>query len=625
MSTIKERGYIEGIKDLAYKAGLRKAYLEGIQFINSSRTCDIESDSYNMYLRPEEITNGKLPENYYGDNIYQVINNNYTLTPEEQLKIYITYKIAIKNQSKTNTIITEIVNYFDKNYTYIDIYIGDKQGNNIGKVSKNDTSIYGKETQYTSANYNTIYLQPEETTLNEGSELYIYVKFQLLTDTKNAEEILKEELLKGNVVNAMNLVEINGYKTEEGLIDIDSIPGNANVTHITKLLQGENVNSIYEDDINLSPQIKYLLTTTLNPDGDKIDGSRTIEGIVFEDSTGKNEKVYTKEKREGDGIIQQEETKIAGVIVQLIETKNGKIRAQTITDKGGWYGFVGYLPGDYKIRYIYGYDDKTAMTDNPPMGVTAGLNKKSYNGQEYQGTKYQDKENGYWYTIQDSKSDAKDNEVRKQKVIEYSKSVINHKGEVLSSYKNPQPNHIKPETTRALANELEENTYRYAYTEDMNIEIEYVTSKTEGNAIKEYKIKGVDFGIVERPKTKLKIDQDIKSIKVILSDGTEYINTEKNLQNVQWIKDQITDKNEKINITMDEELTHGATIEIIYNITVKNMSELDTGKIKASNIINYVSNNLEFDISDNLKDGKPLWEIVKVNDIQTNTRYKFNK
>lgn len=363
--------------------------------------------------------------------------------------------------------------------------------------------------------------------------------------------------------------------------------------------------------------MKYKLSTE-NTDN-KIDGSRTIEGVVFEDNTGKNEQVYEKQKREGDGQLQEKELKIAGVFVQLIEIKDGTntVRAQTVTNSGGWYGFVGYLPGDYKVRYIYGYDDKTAMTNNSPKGVEAGLNEKSYNGHDYQSTKYQEKTEDYWYTIQDSKSDAKDNETRKQKVIDYSKTILNHKAEVLNSWKNPAPSHINEKMQRELANELEQKTYRYADTKSINIEIEYATTDTEGNERKEYKIKGIDFGIVERPKTKLELDQDIESIKITLSDGTEYINTEKDLEHVQWLKEDAQGKNEKINITMDEEIMNGATIEIVYKITLKNRSELETQKTKAKTIINYVSNNLNYNEQDNLtEDGKPLWEIVKVEDIQ---------
>ena len=106
---------------------------------------------------------------YYGDSIYKAITAKPELSPEERLKIYVTYKIAIKNQSETSAIITEIVDNFDKKYKYIDSYIANTDGTKKGNITPNNTSIYGTATQYTSTNYNTIYLKPEEITLNKNT------------------------------------------------------------------------------------------------------------------------------------------------------------------------------------------------------------------------------------------------------------------------------------------------------------------------------------------------------------------------------------------------------------------------------------------------------------------------
>ena len=50
-----------------------------------------------------------------------------------------------------------------------------------------------------------------------------------------------------------------------------------------------------------------------------------------------------------------------------------------------------------------------------------------------------------------------------------------------------------------------------------------------------------------------------------------------------------------------------------YNITVTNNSEAHTGIQRAKNIINYVANNLNFDLADN----NGLWTVVKKEEIQT--------
>lgn len=51
-----------GITKESYQTGLRDAYLNSKTFINNNRIRNIEGDSYNLYLRPEDITNGNLEE-----------------------------------------------------------------------------------------------------------------------------------------------------------------------------------------------------------------------------------------------------------------------------------------------------------------------------------------------------------------------------------------------------------------------------------------------------------------------------------------------------------------------------------------------------------------------------------
>ena len=151
----------------------------------------------------------------------------------------------------------------------------------------------------------------------------------------------------------------------------------------------------------------------------------------------------------------------------------------------------------------------------------------------------------------------------------------------------------------------------------------------------EYKIVGVDFGVVERPRAQLTIDQDIKHVKVLASDGTTLLELNNNNgkvevvvdngNNYQWLKTGKFgeyDQDELINIILDDELLSGAKLEVTYNITVTNNSEVDTSSnhqtnnaTKAVNIINYVANNLNFDLADN--NGK--WEVVKKEDIQTSS------
>lgn len=584
-----------------------------------------EQTEYNLEMRPEETAEGNS-ELYNGkthkDN-YQ-INNPY----DENLDVRITYKITVTNESSVLGTPTEIVDYFDKNYTLVDAYIGNDKAERIAdrQLTVTQTSKYGNSMYKNDSRYNTVYLQPNEKALQDGEVMYVYVVLQL---NNASQTLINNGLLEDNGrLESINVAEINGYKTYNtnnswGLIDKDSTPGNLDIRNVE--FNKAAVDAVgLEDDSKRAPAFVYTKRE-----------SKTVEGRVFEDATGKDSKVYTNKTREGNGVLDQNETPVQGVIVQLVEYKENAeiIRATTKTDANGWYGFVGFLPGNYKIRYTYGSDDDTAM--NKTSKVAKGLNDKSYNGQDFQSTKFNDKNTDeyrstdYWYTVHDNKSDAQDTAQSVDRVISYSKEqdgveIVNHKAEVFNSYENeayykdyyPE---MSNEYRRSLANELEQKVNRVAETDMLKIEVEYAKPSIDGTLDRNsyiHTITGVDFGVVERPKSELAIDQDVKHIKVTATDGTVLFDTETGVNNLQWVKKgdiNKYDKGELINIIMDDELISGSTIEITYNITVTNNGENDNGATtRAKNIINYVANNLNFEATDN----NGLWEVVKLSDIQ---------
>lgn len=690
-----------GVSESDYLNGLRGMYQSNTSYTNAEKTGNIDTGEYTLDTRREEVANGQssnynLGNNEKGD--YQ-LNNDYTnlntdgTNKDERLKIFVTYKIAIVNQSATVGAITEIVDYFDTNYEFVDAYIGNENGVKIGNVEKSDNSKRYPNTEYkpTKNGYKAIYLRPDaETRLGNGETQYMYVVLQLLGPLKDAGTLLSSKLLNNETLEVINLAEINGYKTYNsktdnstpGLVDIDSNPGNLNISNIDALTKENiinypNIRSMYEDDTNRAPVLVYK---TLE--------SRTIAGTVFEDAAigkdGKiwaNETIHTNETRQGNGQLDNNDKKIAGVKVELVEIKDINndgneemtVRSTTTTNGDGWYGFIGFLPGNYTVRYTYGSDDATAM--NKTSQYILGLNDKSYNGQDYQSTIFTEKGNAkstesyqgenilkynngespvYWYTDTDNTnnprySDAQDDanrvkEVKYYSKNEYGKEIINHKAEVFDAYENPQQSHINEQQNRNLADELESKTYRYAYTPEMEVEIEYAKTETEGNIAQKHKIEGVDFGIVERPRSELVIDQDIARIKVVAADGVTVLfdsDGTGTTSNLQWVKgteqqklsngqylyrggkivqpqySDEYDKNELVNIIMDEELISGAKLEVTYRFTVTNNSESDTDAngnevtTRAKTIVNYVPNNLTFDEKQNTG-----WKVVKASEIQ---------
>ena len=232
-----------------------------------------------------------------------------------------------------------------------------------------------KEGQTGVTNYpNDHYIEFEfnELTLASGDSKSIDVVFELVNDENHNNN-------KEGENTYTNYAEIISYSTEEGYIDKDSQPGNFNK-------QDKTTN---EDDNCLAS-----CNVTVDPNE-----TREISGYVWEDEN-KN------------GAFDENESKVNGVCVQLIELKtfgeqryyeyiwqetiagsnNGKrmsldgqdienytyTKSNTNKDSTGYYEFKDFIPGEYIIRFIYG--DGTVV-DTKMYGDVL-----KYNGQDYQST-----------------------------------------------------------------------------------------------------------------------------------------------------------------------------------------------------------------------------------------------
>lgn len=678
----ENNGFNFGVNESDYISRLRDKYISGSN-IDSTNTALPENIEYTRELRSEEIINGnnsnaniKEDTLFDTDKAYAWKDINHQLKQEDKLQIHVTYKLAIRNQSGVIGAVTELVDYYDNNYAFEGAYVGKADGTKIGEVAASEQSMYGNRrsslspnnTMYgTNGKYKTIYLRPAEQKLGDGEDQYVFVTFGLIDPEAT---LVNAKLMEGQRLYTYNLAEINGYRTygtskqdnnSMGIVDKDSTPGNFNPATY------ERGKTKLEDDESQAPAFIYSKRV-----------SRTLEGTVFEDmvtSPSKNaDEVATKQSRFGSGTIDNKDKGIKDVIVELVEIKDGKlvVRQATRTDEKGWYGFGAFLAGDYTIRYTYGSDNQTAMTTETPN--IKGSNKTSYNGQDYQSTtfttskdkeaetkdymvddilkqrydinnsnknseekniavdaqkitKYKD-DNYYWYHDANvaGRNDASDDIARKNQVISYSKSeyereITNHKSEVFNSYQNPQPEHITKDLHKKLVSELERRTYRYAYTAEIPVEVEYTTKAIDGKQKTEgytYKVTGVDFGVVERPKAKLEVEKKVDHIKVTAADGvTVLFDSDKAAENLAWTvkKDRYT-KVPPVQIFMDDELISGAKLEITYKFTVTNNGELDengNSTTRAKKIIDYVANNLTYTKEDA---ENSLWEVVKKDDIQ---------
>lgn len=650
------------------------------------------------------------------------------------LEAYVTYKITVRNSSiDVLGQITEIVDYYDKDYTYMPklswaMYKDNEKDDNTkialkkedyyNMIANNDLSkIPNKRniTTKTSSKYgtksdiakqmNVIYISGlENKKLAVGEQAYIYLTFKVNKDGSNPITLDKNNEFK------MNYAEINGYKTyytgnidlpngvkktsnnAAGLIDINSTPGNLKLSDIT----GNKYEKNFENDTDRAKGIQI-----------KIDDNsqRQISGTVWEDQRTEEVSGATV----GDGVRQDNEIKIQGVTVQLVEKlSNGKefLWQTTTTKADGTYTFSKFIPGNYIVRFMYGHNNDTVLTTS-----NGGKNNVSYNGQDFKSTIYQknlknQKEiSGYeeeYYNIKKADSfganlsDAKD--IWENKVVSIGQQVnnlptakyqdvtlqgrvtvnkylttkvTNHNAEILASpYATTKNNtNIK---------ELQKNTQMVAETAIIVIEGEYDRQTSTGDTNKDkhnydYKLQNLDFGLTERPKAQLELNKQVTNVKITLANGNVLFDANDAVANLAWIKHKDyglmskmkngkyeeyynkkvnekynrysykTDlqnlinntlyrggKNGLIQVTMDSELMHGATIQISYKLTVKNVGETDytgryfyykatvkpdTSKITtttATLLVDYVPNNLQYRAEDN--NG---WTVVKAQDLIT--------
>ena len=241
--------------------------------------------------------------------------------------------------------------------------------------------------------------------------------------------------------------------------------------------------------------------------------------------------------------------------------------------------------------------------------------------------------------------------------------------------KNSQGSELYPNVAR-----LKTPGTRTKESTDYHIEKALNTLYTEPEV---YKYEEVDLGLVERAKAQVDVHKQVKNVLVTLADGTVLFDAEKSASNITWLEhnnypgintgtlyypgskagvmnDNIyragasgmptsedSNDNQKyrkyistnglINATMDEELMHGAKVQITYDITVTNVGEVDfdtngfyyagriptaegggvdTSKLVKTTIwelVDFVDNNLAFNQNIN-----STWKVVE----QDNANYK---
>jgi hypothetical protein len=459
--------------------------------------------------------------------IYEADKEYTSSDKSKELKVYVTYKISMKNESSNLQVqVNNIVDYYDSNYTLIKTGTGiDEKGNVTGDISNSGSQSYNDKYQKVIINTNS--------KIEHNKSADVYVQFEL-----NRDAVLK---ILNDKENLDNVVEINSYsvfdtdgKVYAG-IDTDSNPGNA--------VPGEKIT--YEDDTDSAPGLKLVVA----------DKAREMTGKVFLDST--SNELKTGEVRQGDGIYTDGEKGIKDVKVTLKENKeNGKVYETTTNDKGD-FKIEGYIPGDYTLTYTWG--------------------DKEYTVQNYKGTVYEKDRydanvtNKEWYKtdVNTRYTDAIDNYNTRKKIDAEIAKVTNKTATTIDKMDSTTP-------TMGIS---------VQYTTTTTAEVADDIKEERGDKFNcpDFKIENIDFGIVERARQDLALRKRVNTFKVTLANGQviadmtidEKGNITGERNHVTYMGPSSSTGNGFVKLELDNELIQGATVEVEYEIKVTNNSELD--------------------------------------------------
>lgn len=500
-----------------------------VRYTNNGNDVNADS-SWNVGVKFQKNNGTYKRAIYTADAEYEAPNHK-----DNELKVYVTYKIAVNNESTYLGRINSIVDYADKNFDMIAAGTAiDDKDNITGNLQ------YGNKQEYNDK-YSK-YVIDINTELTPGQAKFVYVQFQL-----NREAVLK---IVNNQEVLNNVAEINSYttfkdnntQTPVAVVDKDSVPANITVGKI----------DTYEDDTDSATSLKLELKN-----------ARSIVGTVFVD----NATVNKDNERLGNGVYDNGEATIAGVKVRLDEIGKDdssydgeRISKEVTTDENGNFKIEGYIPGNYNLTYTWG--------------------NKTYKVQYYKGTIYdesRDQNDKEWYKkdVNTRKTDALDNiDTRKTIDAEMRKITRNNaEDEINKAYEG--------------TSDVIKTTSMDSKTPAMSFSVEYETTITDGNDDKvEFIVKNVDFGIVERAKQLMDISKRVSAFKITLANGQVLMDAEvtedgklkgshSNLSYMGPTNTNGINVNGILRAELDSELIEGATVEVTYAIKVTNVSEKD--------------------------------------------------
>lgn len=626
----REKADLSVFKDL-YKAEILVNEKEVTKTYNKYVDVEDEANKEALEIQIEACKIGRYTIDLHSSD-YEYRSTVYNTSAEAvrkikadtDLKVYLTYRIAVNNESAAEkdllATINQLNDYYDKTFTLVN---EDIKANVLNNDQERINKVVAEQPYYrivkadeiakytywsegmnkfkcndTNRKVNNDYKKLtitafKDTKLSAGDQLEMFITFEVdqngYKGTSDRPNLLGE---KNNVAEIANYSTYYPNGKVAGIIDRDSAPDNIDLKR--------NVKEWYEDDTESAPATDIKLYGY----------NREINGNVWEDQETIN---LLYNQKVANGTMDDGELKVKDIDVQVVEKiqidgiEYEKIWTEddfpdltdkekqlyrlknVVTDANGYYDLKGMVAGNYVVRFKYGNKESNIY----------------YNGQDYKNTAYQVNmlnEDGTstldneWQDLRTSTlndvriSDARDYELQRMKVIAYSKNIDNQIGSVLESA-DQSGNHSK----------LIENTQMVANTAKLNIEIEHQDYIDYGtvkivDGLKEYTyiVKNIDFGLERRSKTVIDLDKKISKISLYKEDGNEL------LLSVSYKEDGTVDKENKNNkyidkvvhvdtkgnvqgfeyIPMESDFKTGTLLKIEYQIKVTNNSEVDwTGKL----------------------------------------------
>lgn len=385
----KEETYYYNKKDLDNNDGSWKiANRKGDGLFNGA-------DYYKRQIRASEYL-------FDGSDSYGDHDNN--IEDAKNLRAWVTYKIAIKNQGMLNIDLdgTEVVDYYDATqYKYapekIAPYVG-KTTDDKNQDNSDLTLTVSTDSKYRNAEgvsgYNNLYITGIKNSgkkygkniLNPGDICYMYITFEV--NKPNSKIIIDQDLSSGaETVGKKNIAEINAYTTRytgsqkvpnagnvgqsiAGIIDTDSNPGSlrdndldgdGNIRHSNNDWENRQ-----EDDTDKAPNMKFIIENN---------NIRKFSGTVFEDERNVN----SNSSKVGNGTYDSGENTINGVTVQLVElvqnvnsdgTTTGTYKGEKVWATYNYGSTTNFsnLTTDYK-RYYSGEGNSKVIISGPQNSV----------------------------------------------------------------------------------------------------------------------------------------------------------------------------------------------------------------------------------------------------------------